>query len=132
MNERLVESISLENGLTLDILDSSRVMAGDRWLVHLIARIEVFPAPGLLDPLPDGDRLLGILKQEHGENIEYRADLKKHFVSETDRHRVFQDFKDTVHKEKLPYLSHPDFARRFALSRISELTRKKPLAFHVK
>ncbi|MFO7784823.1 MAG: hypothetical protein ACQET7_08250 [Thermodesulfobacteriota bacterium] len=123
MNESVVESISLENGLTLDILDAGRAVEGGWWLVHLIARIEVFLTPGLLDSVPDGDRLLGTLKQEYGEAIEYRTDLKKHFVSENDRHRVFQEFKDIIHREKRPYLSHPDFAKRFALSRIAELTR---------
>lgn len=130
MTERVVEAISLENGLTLEILDASRVMAGDRWLVHLIARIEVFLAPGLLDPTQGGDRLLDILKNEYGERIEYRSNLKKHFVSKEDRNRVFEEFKEIVKKEKRPYLSHPDFAKRFALSGISELKRKKPLVFH--
>ncbi len=120
--ERIVESISLENGLTLDILNAGRAVEG-WWLVHLIARIKIFLTPGLLDSVPDGDRLLGILKQEYGEDIEYRTDLKKHFVSENDRYRVFQEFKDIINREKLPYLSHPDFAKRFALSRIAELTR---------
>lgn len=129
MTERLVESVPLENGLTLDVLDACRVIAGDRWLVHLIARIKTDLTPALLENVPDGDRLLKILKQEYGDTIEYRADLKKHFVSETDRQRVFQEFRDIVIREKLPYLSHPSFKRRFALSRLSELRRKNPRLF---
>jgi hypothetical protein len=130
MTERLLESIPLENGLTLEILDACRITAGDRWLVHLIARIRVPAAPGLLDSIPDGRRLLEILKRECGETLEYRADLKRHFVSREDRDRVFQEFRDIVRGEKRPYLSHPEFPRRFALSCLSELTRKKPLLFH--
>ncbi len=127
MNESLVTALPLENGLTLELLDESRVLAGDRWLVHLVARMEIPLDSGLLDGVPEADRLLGILKEVHGDRLEYRADLKKPFVDENERDGVFQGFREIVLREKRPYLAHPDFAKRCALSRISELERRDPL-----
>jgi hypothetical protein len=34
MSEEFVETIVLENALTLEVTDMSRVLAGDRWLVR--------------------------------------------------------------------------------------------------
>jgi len=111
----LMESLALENGLTLDLLDASRTLAGDRWLIHLVARIRIPLTPDLLEGVPDGPRLLDRLRQEFGEALEYRADLKRHFVGDKERDTMLRSFVDIVRREKLPYLSHPDFARRFAV-----------------
>jgi hypothetical protein len=126
MSEHPKASIPLENGLTLELFDESRPMAGDRWLVLLLARMEVPLDPGLLGSGPEGDRLLGALRREHGDRLEYRAELKKHFVDEQEKDRVLEGFANIVLQEKRPYLAHPDFARRFALSRVAELRRKDP------
>jgi hypothetical protein len=115
-----VDSISLENGLTLELLDASRPVAGDRWLVHLVALIRIPLNPDLLSGVLDGDRLFALLKERHGDSLEYRADLKRHFVGESDRDEIFSGLEEIVRREKLPYLSHPDFAVRFAVSQARE------------
>ena len=125
MHPSLKASIPLENGLTLELYDESRPV-GDWWLVLLLARMEVPLDPGLLRSVPEGDRLLSALRREHGDRLEYRAELKKHFVAEKEKERVLEGFTDIVLQEKRPYLAHPDFARRFALSRVAELRRKDP------
>jgi hypothetical protein len=38
MREKLVDKIALDNGLTLELWDRSRQVAGDRWLVCFVAR----------------------------------------------------------------------------------------------
>ena len=111
-----VESILLENELTLELLDASRPVAGDRWLVHMVALIRIPLTRDLLNGIPDGDRLFALLKERHGDSLEYRADLKRHFVAESDRDETFHGLMEIVRREKLPYLSHPDFAPRFAVS----------------
>jgi hypothetical protein len=126
MTEHPKASVPLENGLTLELFDESRPVAGDRWLVFLLARMEIPLDPGLLESVPGADRLLGALRREHGDRLEYRAELKKHFVDEKEKDRVLEGFTDIVLREKGPYLAHPDFARRFALSRVAELRRKDP------
>jgi hypothetical protein len=122
-DRRVVASIPLENGLILELLDESRLLAGDRWLVHLVACIQVPLTPDLLRDVPEGGRLYEDLRQENGDRLEYRADLKKHYVDEKDRERVLGEFQDIVRQEKAPYLSHPAFARRLALSRAREMTQ---------
>ncbi|MBT9438589.1 MAG: hypothetical protein GAS50_05285, partial [Desulfobacterales bacterium] len=48
MEEKLIKTIDLENGLELKLYDASRKLAGDRWLVSLIARMEIPTSDSLL------------------------------------------------------------------------------------
>jgi hypothetical protein len=41
MEEKLIKTLDLENGLQLNIYDASRKLVGDRWLVSLIVRMDV-------------------------------------------------------------------------------------------
>ena len=41
MKEKLIETIELKNGMKLNFYDASRRLAGDRWLISLIIRMEI-------------------------------------------------------------------------------------------
>jgi hypothetical protein len=41
MEQTLIKTIELSNGLKLDFYDISRKLAGDRWYVGVIARIDI-------------------------------------------------------------------------------------------
>ena len=41
MDEKLIKTVELKNGLKLDVLDGSRKIAGDRWQVVLKIRINI-------------------------------------------------------------------------------------------
>jgi len=45
MEGKLIDKVRLENGLTLELYDRSRRVAGDRWLVSFVARIDVEVKP---------------------------------------------------------------------------------------
>ena len=41
MNEKLIKTIVLGNGLIIEIYDHSRKVAGDRWLVKMVAKVDI-------------------------------------------------------------------------------------------
>ena len=41
MKEKLIKTLNLKNGLQLNVYDASRKLVGDRWMVSLIARMDV-------------------------------------------------------------------------------------------
>ena len=45
MPKNLIETIKLPNGLLLELWNQSRPMAGDRWLISLLAKVEVPVSP---------------------------------------------------------------------------------------
>jgi len=129
MNQKVlgsvVEYLALGNNLRLEILDASRPVAGDRWLVHLVARVAVTLTPEILQKVPHGE----MLEREFGGAVEYVAEMKRHFVDKKDRDAVFKEFVAVVHKEKMPYLSHPKFAERLVLTKLAELKKENPQLF---
>lgn len=124
MEEKSVETLSLNNGLKLQILDRSKIIAGDRWLVRLEAVVVI--------PLQEeysgtlSEKEFSLLQKTLGHELHYRFFREKHFVDQDRKDEVFQHFLETFKKDTLGYLHHPDFARRFVLSRYRELSKTHP------
>jgi hypothetical protein len=129
MSEKLFETIKLENDLDLEIWDLSRVIAGDRWLVSLEARLNVPVEIEHLETLPDKEKILAILKDTLGREISYRYKQEKFFVDKNKKRDVFRENLERLKQSVLKYLSHQDFARKLVLSKCRELKAKKPHLF---
>ncbi len=130
MGEKLVDTITLDNGIKVEIWDLSRVLAGDRWLVSLEARVDVPLRPEMLPSSPEREKLLRILRDHVGEKIPYRYKQERHFVDQRQKDEVFRQFRELLATNVIPYLSHKDFARRLVLSKIRELRSKDPRLFY--
>jgi hypothetical protein len=120
IKEKLADIISLENGLTLEVYDLSRPVAGDRWLVSLVARIEVEVKPEYFAGENGKNALLEDIRQALGKGAVYRYEKSRHFIAEKERNEVFQGLKERFLEANLKYLSSPDFARRLILKRYQE------------
>lgn len=129
MSEKCIETLSLNDGLKLEIWDKSRVIAGDWWLVQLEGRIDVPLRIEFFDAVPEKERALSILEAVLGPTLCYRFVRKQHFVDENLKDEVFQGFLERFKQDVLSYLRHPDFPRRFALTRYRELRNKDPRLF---
>ncbi len=129
VQERLVETIELDNGVKVELWDLSRVLAGDRWLVSLEARVDIPLVPDIMPPTPNRERLLRVLRDVFGDNVPYRYIQERHFIDEKDKDALFEEFVTLLKKNVVPYLSHKDFARRLVLSKIRELEAKDPRLF---
>jgi hypothetical protein len=114
-NGKPVETIMLGNGLMLEIYDYSRKMAGDRWLVKLVARINI-PIDRLStetgEITPDD---ISALKASSGNYIRYEQKLERNFIDGKQKNAVFQGLMTSYLNGSQSYLSHPDFAKRCAL-----------------
>ena len=129
MSEKRIETLSLNDGLKLEIWDNSRVIAGDRWLVRLEGGIDVPLRIEFFDAVPEKERVLSILETLLGPKVPYRFVREQHFVAENLKDEVFQQFLERFKQDVLSYLRHPDFPRRFALTKYRELKNKDPRLF---
>jgi hypothetical protein len=129
MSEKLFETITLENNLNLEIWDLSRVIAGDRWLVGMEARLSVPIRMEHLEALPDKEKVLTILKDTFGREISYRYKQEKFFVDKNEKRDVFRKNLERLKESVLQYLSVPDLARKLVLSRYRRLKAEKPYLF---
>lgn len=129
MREKLVDTIILDNGIKVEVWDLSRVLAGDRWLVSLEARVDIPLDPEMLPPTPERQKFLQVLHSVFGNKIPYRYKQERHFVDQKEKEGLFHEFIDLLRKNVIPYLSHKEFAKRLVLSKIRELRSKDPRLF---
>jgi len=125
----LFETLKLPNGLTLEIRNRSRLLAGDRWLVSLEARVDIPLRMSHLDSVPEKAHAFSLLEKTLGPTVTYSYTRDRHFVSRDQKEAVFLEVLDTLKRNTLAYLSHPDFARKLTLSKYRELKKKNPQLF---
>ncbi|UCF55902.1 MAG: hypothetical protein JSW15_07230 [Deltaproteobacteria bacterium] len=129
MPEKLIQAIVLDNHLNLEIWDLSRVLAGDRWLVCLEARMDISLEMKYFDSLPEKEKLFSVMEKIYGPEVPYRYKEEKHFVDQSEKDELVHEFIEMMKENLVPYLSHPDFSRRFIMSRLKELRTKQPQLF---
>jgi len=114
----LIDTIELENGLTLEILDRSKQIAGDRWFVSFAARVEIEVRPELFegDEISE-DQIKGI-QALAGEKASYRYENQRNFIDDTEKEKVSRKLKEDFLDSNLKYLSSPNFPKKLILSKI--------------
>lgn len=124
MEEQPIKEIPLENDLRLQIYNASRRLAGDRWLVKLIARIHI-PVDAALNNSEAGLPARSAVKELIGDRLVFEQDKTRHFIDEREKDDVFQALLDNFLKYSLTYLSHPEFAKRCILKEFQEKEKQK-------
>jgi hypothetical protein len=119
---KLVEKIDLPNNLVLEFHDYSRFVAGDRWLVGLLARITVEISE---DDFADRARELhrDFLK-EHGHVIYFELKKERNFIDEKEKDQVFSQMLNELKEYALSYMGHKSFAKGFIRRHIQAFEEK--------
>ena len=115
MEEKLIDKITLENGLTLELFDRSRRIAEGRWLVSFVASIELEVKPEYFEgrhtiKIPFED-----IRTAVGEKATYSYEKQRNFVAETEKDEVLKGLRERFLEATLTYLSGPDFPRKLIL-----------------
>ena len=122
MNEKLIKTIVLGNGLILEIYDHSRKVAGDRWLVKMVAKVDI--PIDYLSSITRGSSKLNLqideLKKFFDACIRYEQKRERNFISEKEKDVVFNDLLTSYLKSSQAYLSHLDFPIRYAAREYSK------------
>ena len=124
MEDNLIKTIDLENGLKLKLFDVSRKLIGDRWLVSLIARIEM-PINELLLK-NDGFPLLNVdeVRKALGEKLLFEQKREKNFIDDKEKDEVMKRMQDLFLSSSLSYFSHSDFPQKYILKKFNEKIKK--------
>ncbi len=116
------KTIQLDNGLTLTLHDRSRRIAADRWHLLLVARVEIPLADAALGEAAEA------VRSALGDRVVYEQRRERNFISEELKAPVFDELCRSFLASGRPYLSHPEFAGRFALQKYREdRKRARPL-----
>lgn len=120
MEQTLMKTMDLSNGFKLDFYDISRKLAGDRWYVGMIVRIDI-----PLTDLPLTDQQLSNYTVEEirdavGETVCFQEKRERHYIDEREKDAVFLDMMDSFINSTLSYLSRPDFPEKYVLKEFKE------------
>ena len=116
----MVEKITLENGLILEVWNYSRRLAGDRWLVGLLIQIGVEPEK---EDFSKEEYYQAFLEKTDGK-VYYRYRKERTFIPEEEVSKIFNTMKENFLKAALPYLSHPDFKERLIAQEVALFERQ--------
>ena len=123
MENQLIRSTPLENGLTLNLYDSSKVAAGDRCYVALTAVIEIPVAD--IDPAP---RISAAdLRQAVGDVVRYEQKRERHFIDVREKDALLESMAEQLLAASVGYLSHPDFPRKAVLREYAKARQRMSL-----
>ncbi len=125
MEQTLIKSIELSNGLKLDFYDISRKLAGDRWYVGLIVRIDI----SLIDSLLTNQHLshysVEEIRNTLGESVRFQQKRERHYIDEREKDDLLNDLMNSFIKRTLSYLSHPDFPGKYVLKEFQTYRKRK-------
>ena len=131
MSERLIEKIVLPNGLILELWDQSHHMAGDRWLVSLLARMEVPVLPEYFSTLDHGQQAYHDLITAYGDRLVFTQEKVRHFVDEKKTRDVLVELCQRLKNTLISYLGSPKFASFYVLKKYGDLKDRRGLSVKV-
>jgi hypothetical protein len=108
---KLIEKIDLPNNLMLELHDYSRRVAGDRWLVGLLARIPIEISEEDFAGRPQ--ELYKDFLKEQGPVIYFELKKEKNFIDEKEKDQVFNQMLNELKEYALSYMGHKSFAKGF-------------------
>jgi len=125
MKQTLIKTIELGNGLKLEFYDISRKLAGDRWYVGVIARIDI----PMIDSLPTHQHLshysVEELRTALGESVRFQQILERHYIDEREKDDLLNSLMNSFIKRTLKYLSLHDFPGKYVLKEFQAYRKRE-------
>jgi hypothetical protein len=115
MEKSLMKRMELSNGLKLDFYDISRKLAGDRWYVGMIARIDVPLTELLITSQPFSNYSVEEIRNALGETVRFQEKRERYYIDEQEKDALLQIMMDSFIKTTLNYFSHSDFPVKYVL-----------------
>jgi len=125
MKEKLIKTMDLKNGMHLKFYDNSRKLAGDRWLISLIIRMEIPVAEVSINDGGKSMESVDEIKKVLGEKVLFELKRERIFVGESEKQAVFEEVYDFFIDSVLGYLSNKAFPKRYVLKKYREKVKKE-------
>ncbi len=113
----MIERKEFKNGLTLELFDFSRRIAGDRWLVSFVARMEVAVKSEYFADYTLPDHQIKDICALLGEKVFFNYEKQRNFVADAQKEEVLARLRKSFLDTSLGYLSTPEFPKKFVLSK---------------
>jgi hypothetical protein len=128
MLETIIRTIALDNDLELRFYDASGKIAGDRWQVTLIARIEIpiDRAEFHTDEMRLDD--FKTFMASCGNKVTYEQKRTRNFIDAKQKDDVLQHLMDSFLASALAYISQPHFPEKYIVRQYRAYLKRKAWA----
>ena len=124
MKEKLIKTMDLENSMQLNFYDASRKIAGDRWQISLIVRMEIPITDVLIKDPGQSPQSVNEIKTVLGENVLFEQKRDRNFIDNAQKEEMFKNLYDTFLNSTLVYLSNEAFPRKYIAKKYKEAVEK--------
>ncbi len=124
-NNKIVKTIELENGLTLEIRDESRKIGADAYVVIMGARMEIQIQKNVFTVQVISDKKFADILEILGADILYEYKSERNMIMAKEKDVVFESQVDTFVKNMVPYISKSIFPEKMILKEYRERVEKK-------
>ena len=125
MSEKLIKTMELKNGMKLNFYDVSRRLAGDRWLISLIIRMEIPVTEVSINGGEKSMESVDEIKKVLGEKVLFELKRERIFVADSEKQTVFEEIYDFFIDSVLGYLSNKAFPKRYVLKKYREKVERE-------
>ena len=124
MKEKLIKTMDLENNMELNFYDASRKLAGDRWLISLVVRMEIPVKEVLIKNPGQSTESVNEIANVLGENVLFEQKRERNFIDETKKTEMFKELYDSFVNSTFVYLSNEAFPRKYITKKYREAVEK--------
>jgi len=114
--------------ISMNFIDRSRKIAGDRWLVELVGEMDIPITQDFWAAVSENDaHLLHSIQKKLGDRLRFSISRIRNFVADDDKEAVLDELMSRFEENILPYMDTPDFVRKLFMKNFNE-ARKKCIA----
>ena len=124
MKEKLIKTMDLENGMQLNFYDTSRKIAGDRWQISLVVRMEIPVTEVLIKDPGQSTESVNEIVAVLGKSVLFEQKRERNFIDETQKAEMFKELYDTFVNSTSVYLSNEAFPRKYITKKYREAVEK--------
>jgi hypothetical protein len=113
------------NIMTINFIDRSRKIAGDRWLVELVGELEIPITENFWTVVSENDiDLLDCIRKKLGDRLQFSISRIRNFVADSEKEAVSAELISRFEENILPYMDKPDFVRKLFMKKFNEARDK--------
>ncbi|MBU0464634.1 MAG: hypothetical protein KKD21_09325 [Proteobacteria bacterium] len=124
MEKMIYRKIELENNHTLVLLDLSRKITPDAYVVIMKANIEIKIEKELFFDDPLSDFKFQDILAKLGDKVVYEYKIERNFIMDKDKERVFEALVKTFLDNLGQYVAKPNFPGKFILKKYKDRIKK--------
>jgi hypothetical protein len=124
MQEKLIRELELDNGLTMQLLEQSKKVAGDRYFVSLVARMTIPVESQWFGPSDQAEQQVRSIASALGRSVVFEKKMDRNFVDEEEKERIVLDFCHSIEFHTAKYYGHRDFPKKFILQQYDRFRKR--------